>query len=449
MRIRWKRSRLLRPLWGIGLLACAGVAQAADCAVPESVPSEAALDRLLQRLPDCQRDPNYLASIGHLLNERGRYVEAAEHLERALLLAPQLKGAEVDYAIALAGSGDLPSALGLVDNLLAEPDLPGPLRPVLMRQRLAWTQRSPVQVRTVLNARVGHDSNLLGSPNLSTLTLTFPGQNVELPLDESYQPRAGLYGRLDAQLEARGELGPRGQWDAYLGLRSRRSDAVSQAGSDQIDAAVQYNDYQRSPAGRGFYAGAAVSKLRARTGIEYRAQALSFGLGSMTWPRGCDAKLGVDLQNRDYLNNSLLSGRYSGASVVFACEASPRLQWFAALKAGVERASDAARPGGDQDQYAIRAGAFWTVPARGGRPADQVLLDLEVAQSRDRTAYSPLLESGRLRDVRRSTARAEYQYTVRPGMLLIAGAEWTVQQSTLALFSSRSWGPYAVVRWTH
>jgi hypothetical protein len=430
------------------LLACAGIAQAADCTVADPVPTEAALQGLLQRLPECQRDANYLAAIGHLLNERGRYLEAADHLERALLLAPELKGAQVDYAIALAGGGDLPSALGLVDNLLGEPDLPGALRPVLARLRVGWTRHHGPQWRAVLNARVGYDSNLLGSPNLSTLTLTFPGQSVELPLDDSYQRRAGAYGRLDAQVEARGEVGEHGQWDAYLGLRSRRSDSVSQAGSDQADAALQYNNYQRAPTGSGIYAGAAVSYLHARTGIEYRAQALTLGLGSTSVPRGCDAKLGVDLQNRDYLNNPVLSGRYSGISLIFACEASSRLQWFTALKAGVERASDAARPGGDQDQLSVRAGAVWNFANRAGQPGDQLLLDIEVAQSKDRTSYSPLLESGRLRDVRRSTARAEYQYTVRPGLQLVAGAEWTVQRATLPLFGSRSWGPYAVVRWT-
>jgi hypothetical protein len=82
----------------------------------------------------CQTDAEFLAQLGFLLNAQGRYTEALDHLERALMLNPGLKGAQIDYAVALAGIGDYASALTLVQDLLADPALPSGLVPVLQRQ---------------------------------------------------------------------------------------------------------------------------------------------------------------------------------------------------------------------------------------------------------------------------------------------------------------------------
>ncbi|MBC5764742.1 tetratricopeptide repeat protein [Ramlibacter albus] len=430
------------------MLLFAACAQAADCRAPDTAGDETTLNLLVQRVPDCQRDAAFLAALGHFLNERGRYVEAADHLERALLLEPGFKGAQVDYAIALAGVGDLASALSLVENLLAESDLPPALRPVLERQRAGWTRGSGTQMRLVLNTRVGYDSNLLGTPNLTSLALTFPGQTVVLPLDESYKRKGGIYGRVDLQLEARRDSGQYGQWDAFVGLRSRRSGAVADVGSDQLDLALQYNNYQRAPGRRGFFAGASTSVLHARTGLNYRARSLVAGLGATRAASGCDGRLGLDLQERDYLNNPVLSGRYSGFSLNWTCDGSRRVQWLASVRAGVDRARDPQRPGGDQHQYSARGAAVWTGVGLGERPQGQVLVDAELSVSRDRTSYSPLLESGRLREVKRSTLRAEYQYPVSRSLQLLVGTEWAVQRSAIVLFSSRSWGPYVALRST-
>ncbi|MBK7509904.1 MAG: tetratricopeptide repeat protein [Comamonadaceae bacterium] len=88
----------------------------------------------MAEVAQCQTDAEFLAQLGFLLNAQGRYTEALDHLERALMLNPGLKGAQIDYAVALAGSGDNATALTLVQNLLADPALPSGLAPVLQRQ---------------------------------------------------------------------------------------------------------------------------------------------------------------------------------------------------------------------------------------------------------------------------------------------------------------------------
>ena len=59
---------------------------------------------------------------------QARYTEARDHLERAGCSAREHKETRVDYAIALAGVGDLVSAQAMLDALLDEPDLPPRLR---------------------------------------------------------------------------------------------------------------------------------------------------------------------------------------------------------------------------------------------------------------------------------------------------------------------------------
>jgi hypothetical protein len=83
---------------------------------------------------DARRTPSFWLSWVFCSIAQGRYTDALDHLERALMLNPGLKGAQIDYAVALAGIGDYASALTLVQDLLADPALPSGLVPVLQRQ---------------------------------------------------------------------------------------------------------------------------------------------------------------------------------------------------------------------------------------------------------------------------------------------------------------------------
>ena len=129
-RARAARTLALAWLALAALTALPGLARAADAASCASPPvqqdpaPETTLEHMLAAVPACQKDAPFLATLGQLLNSQGRYLEAADHLERALMLQPSLKDAQLSYAIALTGSGDVQSAAALLDNLLADPALP-------------------------------------------------------------------------------------------------------------------------------------------------------------------------------------------------------------------------------------------------------------------------------------------------------------------------------------
>lgn len=458
---RWF-SRYAAP--ACALLACA--AAHAACTVPapqQDLPlaeAQAVSNAMLDVLPQCQKDPAWLAVLGHLLNRQARFPEAADHLERALMLAPEMQSAQLDYALALAGLGDTQSALLLIKDLLAGAELPAHLRPMLAQQVAQWTA-APLPAPTwwvngSAGARLGWDSNLLGAPNLDSLTLTFPGYNQILPLDGNYRALSGAYARADAQLSLRRVETDGQRWQIDGAMRGRVSPAHDQAASNQLDLQLERNTYMLPPGTvgqhHGYYAGAAVSTLNAQTGTHYQALGLNLGWGTQwaaqTAGAGCQSRIGAELQDRRYISNPLLSGSYSGLNIMATCAQANGAQWLISLKTGHDLADSADRAGADQAQTTLRLVGLMPVMWQERNPGRAYLLaDMELTRQQDSAPYSALLDGGSIRNLQRQTAKLEYQqHPDRSVWQWAVGAEWVRQQSNLALFASRSWGPYASVR---
>lgn len=443
------------------LLVC--TATHAACLVPapqEEVPpaqAPALSNAMLDALPQCQKDPAWLAALGHLLNLQARYLEAADHLERALMLAPELQSAQLDYALALAGLGDTQSALLLIKDLLTRPELPAHLRPVLTQQVVQWS--APLRPEKTwsahgsVGARLGWDSNLLGAPNLDALTLTFPGYNQVMQLDGNYRAVSGAYARADAQLSLRRVEDDGRRWLFDGSVRGRTSPGHDQTGFSQLDLQLERNTYQLSQETigqrQGYYAGAAISALNTQTGTDYQALGLNLGWGAEWAPQtagvGCQSRLGAELQERRYTSNPLLSGRYSGLNMMMTCAQPSATQWLLSLKTGHDLANSAERAGGDQLQTMLRLVGYMPMKGQadaGGRA--YLLVDLELTRQQDSGPYSALLDGGSVRNLLRQAARLEWQkHPEHSVWRWSVGAEWVQQQSNLPLFANRSWGPYA------
>ncbi|MBK7991594.1 MAG: tetratricopeptide repeat protein [Comamonadaceae bacterium] len=302
----------------------------------------ASLEALLAEVAQCQTDAEFLAQLGFLLNAQGRYTEALDHLERALMLNPGLKGAQIDYAVALAGIGDYASALTLVQDLLADPTLPSGLVPVLQRQienlsvsmnTGAATPDKPLRVRGTAGVQVGYATNPLGSPNLSSLILTFPGLPVELPLDGSYLARPGSYGRADASLSMRYDAGDDVLYDFFGGVQGFRSVLAESSRSQQAEFAVERmagsNSLGNGSSPVAFYQGLSVLGLHTAAGVRYQSQILTAGVelpGLTGWQLfssdpapNCRSRVGFEAFNRELSSNRLLSGLYGGVSGQWRC----------------------------------------------------------------------------------------------------------------------------------
>ena len=458
-----------------------------------AVLEEQLLAHLQANLPSCQNNVAWLVWAGQTLMKAKQYLLASDYLERALMLSPDNKGAQLDYALALAGSEQPDAALSLVKGLLKEPDMPEPLR-ASIRGLLARLQAPQNGATTLggafrmngqnaqnangqnLNAqnfngqnalqsssphkfyagfKYGRDNNLLGAPNLSELSLNFSGIPFSLSLDSSYLSQSGSYTRADlgwsysrpldvspspdlAQPENAGLL------QAWAQARGRQSPVTPEARQQQALVGVEYRAKpfaaskvpEASQLGSlGTYATAQGVELRGGTSVKYAAQTLGLGLvkASSAWGAKCEAKLGAEWQRRDLVSNPILSGRYQGVAAQWFCQNDEGQALLVAASGGRDNNTDPARAGGAQSESAARLMGRWGA----------YLVEMEADLKKDSSIYSVLL-SDRVRKIARAGARVEWQGSLAayPDVQLQAGVQWSHQKSNLQLFRQQNWGPY-------
>lgn len=443
----------------------------------EQTLTESTLPRWQAAVPACQYHPQWLASLGNVLNQLGRYREAADHLERALLLEPSLIEAQIDYAIALAGVGDTPSAQGVVANLLDLPGLPEHLRASLLLQQTALAQgHAPSlhaarwQTRTQLALLVGRDSNLLGAPNIGSLSLTLGDITQVLPLEASFLAKPGAYNRSEVVFHARRRETDGPQWDLLASVRHRASPGLAEVSSDQYELIAERSTVgtRTDRTAHGSYVRASAAALDTRLSGRYTVQGLAAGWGRpLTGTDGaplapqasdCQVRAGGELQARQYQANTTLSGHYGGLALGWSCQAAAQPQqawqsvrWLATLRTGQDRPQDPARPGGVQTQTSVQLqlqapAALLLAGAQG-----HLQISAEWSASRDATAYSPWLDNGAVRRIEKQAVKFEYFKNLNKNPAighwqLHGGLEWVQHQSNLVLFGLRSWGPYVGLR---
>lgn len=474
----WRLALCLPLLCGAAGLhaqtATEGSQQPLPCDAPALLAQSA--DTLHQHLQRCEQSAVYLLQLGILRNQQGQYEQAADHLERALMLAPGQPEALLQYAIALAGSGDTLSALHLMADLQQRPDLPAPLRTVLRSVVAAWGPRVqtpiwahgsgaaalPASTSFSAGTRLGYDSNLQGSSRISSLTLTLPGENVTLPIEPSQLPRSGGVLQTDLRATHQRILSSGARWGTQAALQQRYTPSLQSAGSTQAEWQVDYTaapfaqardatEAEAKKTGWAPWASASIAALHSRSGTRYASHSLSLGIEHAAL--GCAARWGIDGQNRELRSNPILSGRYLGGSLQWHCAPAPGgLQWLAVLRLGQDRAVNPDRPGGHQSQAGLRlhanapAPSLWRPIGSAGQSGARWTIDADYSHARDDHGYSALLDNGRVRRIERFTTRIEWQQPLLPGVQAVIGAEAIAQNASLSLFQMRSHGIWIGLR---
>jgi tetratricopeptide (TPR) repeat protein len=416
----------------------------------------------------CLKDAHFHAWRGATLLALGRPVEAVEPLERALLQDPDLTGAQLDLAQALAQEGDTASAKSFLDAMRQRPDLPLPIGTAIDRQldllslpsQIAGAITQGWQYRFQMTALGGVDSNLNNAPATSEITLTFPQGNVTLPLAATSQARSGgaAMGALQWQgLRVQGDS----LWVLQAELRARET-TRSDTNYQQADVAATWLQAPAAP--RQWVARLAATDLHyggsdlvraTRATLQYQWEPLNHDGGARHWSDvlgGCRPAASVEIEHRRYPTSSALDGLYQGGAFGWLCRRSTATQTSDALtantsfyslqaRAGTDRPLEADRPGGVYQRAEIRAqwegpllskgrlGALWTTTRQA-----------------DREPYSALLANV-ARHTTRHGLQLEASWPLRSALSLVANAEVARQTSNLAVFASRQASLYVGLRW--
>jgi hypothetical protein len=447
----------------------------AEYPLPADLPSLRALadsQQVSAGEPGCLKSATFHAWRGATLLALGRYDEAVEPLERALLQDPDLPGAQLDLAQALAAQGDSASAVAFLTSLRQRADLPrtigtaidrqlgGLLLPDLLRKGAALA--SDWQSRWQFSTLAGVDSNLNNAPASSEITLTFPQGNITLPLDPSSQPRRGKAFLGVAQWQG---LRPQGEslWVLQAELRARQT-AELDTSYQQADLAASWLQAPAAPTqwvGRvatGYlrYAGAGLLQAT-RTSIQYQWDALG-ATAAAWWPdrfAGCRPAASLELEHRRYPSSRALDGVYQGGAFGLLCRGSGQQltrernagsassQSFYSIQArmGDERPIHDERPGGSYRRAELKA--QWEGPLfASGRFGVQWTSTRQI----DRQPFSILL--GNLpRHTSRHLLQLEASWPVAAGLSVVGSAEAALQRSNLAAFESRQRSLYVGLRW--
>lgn len=420
----------------------------------------------------CLTSAAFHAWRGATLLALGRTAEAIEPLERALLHDPDLPGAQLDLAQALAAEGDMASARSFLTAMRKRPDLPLPIGSAIDRQiellsipqRVAGALTEGWRSRWQFSALAGADSNLNNAPSTSEITLTLPGQgNVTLPLDAASQARGGgaALGVMQWQgLRAKGDS----LWALQAELR-RRQTSESATTYQQSDIAATWLQAPAAPrqwvarlaTGHLEYGGSSLLHATRAT-LQHQWEARGRDGLADRWAdqlAGCRPVGTLELEHRRYPSTPGLNGVYQGVGVGWLCRRSAAVEareGAADLTANTSFYSVQARLGKDRPLRDGRAGgayrraeirAQWEGPLLArGRIGTQWTATRQI----DGQAYSVLL--GKVaRNTLRHVLQVEASWPIGENLSLVGNAEVARQSSNLAVFETRQGSLYVGLRW--
>jgi tetratricopeptide (TPR) repeat protein len=437
-----QRPLLQRPrVWLLGWLLgfqalgyCAVAVQAPpECdAAPAGQTLDEALAALRSLEPKCHKHAPYLYTLGQLLNQAGQYEDAIDPLEGAILYRPDHWPSQLEYAIALEGTGDHVSAMALIQGLQQNPGVDA-----AVRQQLAALQRQPAHAastaerRGTINLVAGFDNNLLSSTYHTQFTLTTPDGNLPVELADDQQPRAGEFARAEVTYDGLLTQGASAQWRYSLVGSYRVNPALSATNMAQLGVQLE----RTATGSQGVYAMAQHQTLLRTDAVTLRQTQLGLGY-DLPMGGDCAQRVGVDLQQLAYPASSALDGRYTGAISNTLCQ-SVGLQLL--VRTGQDRPLGDDRPGGVQQQTSVR------LTKRTPLGPASLTLELEASHQQDQQGYSLLLANNAQRTISRYAYRIEYRWQLG-ALSPYIGAEWLDQRSNLELFELKNWVATAGVR---
>lgn len=447
---------------------------------------------LSQTTPDpCDEQATCQAQKGAQLLAQGRVEEAAVALEKALLLDPNLPGAQLDYAQALALIGLKGSARAMLADVLQRPDIQPKLKSKLTAAQNPPSEASLPSLQSewqwskLVQAALGHETNLNSATFTDSLTLMLSNGPVTIGLSDSAKPIAGpatktllaVQGstRAGAGLLALGELSVSAslsnknalQTDSLTGIKPERNqtaEAVAKFSLPMIAGAAS-GQWQFSAGGTQFWLGSASAYSDTGFNVKFNwDQSFEPGFTSVFGGKlsledqSCKLAPSVGQTHQSFPLSSSLNGIYSFARMELLCRAQAN-ESQVVLGKGQDKATNnamsapqsSARPGGDKKRLDLLLRHEHLVPLAWSpfKPvkAGQLSAWVRYAKSADAQIYSELLG-----DLKTTTHRTDWGL----GLWVPLDKSWsaglnleaTSQKSNNTLFNLKNSGVYAGIRWS-
>jgi tetratricopeptide (TPR) repeat protein len=414
----------------------------------------------------CDEVALFHARRGTLLLTMGQIEEAAVALEKALLIDPNLPGAQLDFAQALAQIGQRGSARAMLAQVLERPDIEPALKGQLgqlQKARPSNTQAHETQNQAgysvwqwsaMAQTALGRETNLNSATYTDSLTLMLSNGPVTIGLSDSAKPIAGNalksslvvqgftkagYGGIalgELSVLASGSnkyaLGKAGQ---SLGVVENNSTAEALIKySLPMQAGVASGQWQMALGGTQFWQGSSSA---------YSDNGAHLKFSWDTLGQTCKLAPSVGASRQLFPLSSSLNGVYSYVRMELGCkEATHETQ--IALGAGFDKASSSTRLGGDKHRKELLVRHERYLGAALAHA--QLSSWFRYAKSEDRQVFSDLL-GNLITSSHRTDWGIGYWVPAQKSWSVGLNLEATSQRSNNTLFNLRNLGVYLGLRW--
>jgi hypothetical protein len=406
---------------------------------------------------------------------QGKVEEAAVALGKALLLDPNLPGAQLDYAQALALVGLKGSARAMLADVLQRPDIQPALKAQLEK---GAAQNSPLAPSSLFpnskgslasalqswhwsalaQTALGHETNLNSATYTDSLTLMLSNGPVNIGLSDSAKPVSGMALKSLVAVQGSTRAGEglllQGELLVNASLASKNASASNPGTNNQTaEAAIKYMlPMIAGPASGQWHLALGGTQLWLASASAYQDSGaqLKFNWDTLGYP--CKLAPSVGAMRQSFPLSKTLDGTYHFARLEVLCK-KPEQESHLALGGGNDTAHSSSRPGGNKRRLDVLLRHDHMTqnifsPLLGGFAGQaQLSAWLRLAKSIDAQPYSELLG-----DLKSITKRADVGlgYWVLVNKRLSAGLnlEATSQRSTNTLFNLRNSGIYAGIKWS-
>jgi len=416
--------------------------------------------QVLQSLaPACDKRADFHAQLGSLLLLLGRTEAAAQSLEKALLINPELPGALLDYAQALAELGQASGARQLASLVSERPDIDPALRQWLLSGPTLYANANggTNSVATVpapgtgwhwaqlWQSTAGHESNLASATHTTSVTLYLSNGPVVVPLDDSAQPQSGAALKNLLALQGQAWVGG-GLTRVGLNLQSRHPQArrdASGVGSSLLGEVSASHARALGPGSAQLHWEG--SQYRLQNTLAYQGQSLRLQYETQRLPLGpawCQWGISAGTLEQRYPNSSNLNGRTTQGQLQGTCQHPDRslTQW--SLGTGHDKALSPLRPGGDKTR------TDWSLRHQRTLGSASTQAWVKQTHTRDHQAFSPLLGSLVSRTTRLDWGLGSW-WALGERWQVGLDLESTSQKSSNSLLNIKNMSLYAGLRWTH